>query len=165
MNFKCRPKTAAVLLIIFTVFFMPAIKAFALTSGEITKGFTCTCGCNMLVSACEGSMQCTPAKEITDQVAQMIETGQSKEEIIQYFVNTKGEKILAAPTKKGFNLTAWILPFLAIILGAAGIYGFIDKCLACRQDTDDESKNSVKKQVYEGKYLARFEKELKDFKL
>jgi len=36
----------------------------------------------MIVSACEGSMECAPAKEITDQVAQMIERGQSKEEII-----------------------------------------------------------------------------------
>lgn len=165
MNFKCRPKTAAVLLISFTVFFMPAIKAFALTSGEITKGFTCTCGCSMVVSACEGSMECTPAKEITDQVAQMIEAGQSKEEIIQHFVNTKGEKILAAPTKKGFNLIAWILPFLAIILGAGGIYIFIDKCLISGKDAAAESENYIKKQVPEGKYLALFEKELKDFEL
>lgn len=165
MNATCRPKSAAVLLIIFTVLFIPAIKAFALTAGEITKGFTCTCGCNMLVSACEGSMECAPAKEITDQVAQMIETGQSKEEIIQYFVNTKGEQILAAPTKKGFNLTAWILPFLAIILGAGGIYLFIDKCLISGKDTDDESKDSDKKQVYEGKNLDLFKKELKDFEL
>ena len=95
----------------------------------------------------------------------MIETGQSKEDIIQYFVSTKGERILAAPTKKGFNLTAWILPFLAIILGAGGIYIFIDKCLAPRENTDDESENSDKKQVHEGKYLALFEKELKDFEL
>ncbi len=165
MKFKCRPKTAAVLLIIFTVFFMPAIKAFALTTGEITRGFTCTCGCNMLVSACEGSMECTPAKEITDQVTQMIDTGQSKEDIIQYFVSTKGESILAAPTKKGFNLTAWILPFLAIILGAGGIYIFIDKCLISGKDTAAESEYYNKKQVSEGKYLALFEKELKDFEL
>jgi cytochrome c-type biogenesis protein CcmH len=164
MNVTCRPNTSAILFLIITVLFIPATKAFALTAGEITKGFTCTCGCNMLVSACEGSMQCTPAKEITDQVAQMIEAGQSKEEIIQHFVNTKGEEILAAPTKKGFNLTAWILPFLAIILGAGGIYIFIDKCLISGKDTD-ESKDSDKKQVYEGKYLALFKKELKDFEL
>ncbi|MEE8553744.1 MAG: cytochrome c-type biogenesis protein CcmH [Desulfobacterales bacterium] len=165
MNLKYSPKTASIFVIIMALSLIPAVHVFALTAGEITQSLTCTCGCNMLVSACEGSMECTPAKEITDQVTQMIETGQSKEDIIQYFVSTKGERILAAPTKKGFNLTAWILPFLAIILGAGGIYIFIDKCLAPRENTDDESENSDKKQVHEGKYLALFEKELKDFEL
>ena len=165
MNLKYSPKTASIFVIIMALSLIPAAHVFALTAGEITQSLTCTCGCNMLVSACEGSMECTPAKEITDQVTQMIETGQSKEDIIQYFVSTKGERILAAPTKKGFNLTAWILPFLAIILGAGGIYIFIDKCLTPRENTDDESENSDKKQVHEGKYLALFEKELKDFEL
>ncbi len=165
MNWKYSPKTASIFVIIMALSLIPAAHVFALTVGEITQSLTCTCGCNMLVSACEGSMECTPAKEITDQVTQMIEKGQSKEEIVQYFVATKGEQILAAPTKKGFNLTAWILPFLAIILGAGGIYFFIDKCLASRENMGDESENSDKKQVHEGKYLALFEKELKDFEL
>ncbi|NIA31756.1 MAG: hypothetical protein GWP06_17835 [Actinobacteria bacterium] len=161
MKFKYRPKTSAVLIVIITVLFMPAVQAFALTAGEITKGLTCTCSCNMLVSACE----CGTAQKITTQVSQMIEKGLSKEEIIQSFVSTHGEKILAAPTKKGFNLTAWILPFLAIILGAGGIYIFIDKCLISRKDTSDESEYDNKKQVTKAKYLDLFEKELKDFEL
>ena len=161
MKFKYSPKTAAVLFVIITVLFMPAVQAFALTAGEITKGFTCPCGCNMLVSACV----CETAKKITAQVAQMIEKGQSKEEIIQSFVSTHGEKILAAPTKKGFNLTAWILPFLAIILGAGGIYIFIGKSLISRKDTSGESEYDNKKQEPEAKYLDLFEKELKDFEL
>ncbi len=165
MNFKCKPNTAAVLFIIITVLFMPAPQVFALTTGDITQGLTCTCGCNMLVSACEGSMECAPAKEITDQVAQMIEKGQSKEEIIQYFVSTKGERILAAPTKKGFNLTAWILPFLAILLGGGVIYIFLDKCLVSRKDTDRGSKYSGNKRVPEKKYLDLVEKELREFDL
>ncbi len=165
MNLQYRPKTSSIFFIIMALSLIPAAHVFALTAGEITQSLTCTCSGNMLVSACEGSMECTPAKEITDQVAQMIEAGQSKEEIIQYFVNTKGEKILAAPTKKGFNLTAWTLPFLAIILGAGGIYIFIDKCLISGKDTAGKSENYNKKQVSEGKYLALFEKELKDFEL
>ncbi len=163
MNLKYRPKTASIFFIIMAVSLMPAAHVFALTAGEIAQGLTCTCGCNMLVSACEGSMECAPAKEITDQVAQMIETGQSKEEIIQYFVSTKGERILAAPTKKGFNLTAWILPFLAIILGGVAIYIFLDKCLASRKDSARESEYSDKRQIPEKKYCDLFEKELKDF--
>lgn len=161
MKFKYGPKSAAVLFIIIAVLFIPAVQALALTAGEITRGFTCPCGCNMLVSACE----CDTAKKITARVAQMIEKGQSKEEIIQSFVNTHGEKILAAPTKKGFNLTAWILPFLAIILRAGGIYIFIDKCLISRKATSDKSEYDNKTQAVEAKYLDLVEKELKDFEL
>ena len=32
-------------------------------------------------------------------------------------MDTYGETLLAAPTKKGFNLTAWVTPFLAILVG------------------------------------------------
>jgi cytochrome c-type biogenesis protein CcmH len=165
MKLKCRSKTAAVLFVTVTVLFMPTVPAFALTSGEITQVLTCTCGCNLLVSACAVSMKCGQSREIIDQVSQMIEKGRSKENIIQYFVGTHGEKILAAPTKEGFNLTAWILPFLVIILGAGIIYVFIDKCLISRKDTSDESEYDNKKHVSESKYLDLFEKELKDFEL
>ena len=40
-------------------------------------------------------------------------------DILQDFVSQYGEKVLAAPTKSGFNLTAWILPFAALLI--AGI--------------------------------------------
>jgi len=30
-----------------------------------------------------------------------------------------GERILSAPTKQGFNLMAWVLPFVALALGGA----------------------------------------------
>jgi hypothetical protein len=47
-------------------------RGVALTVAEITKDLTCDCGCNMVVSACEGTMECSPARQITDQVAQLI---------------------------------------------------------------------------------------------
>ncbi len=137
--------------------------AYALTAGEITQGLTCTCGCNMLVSACEGSMECSVAKKINDKVEKMIAQGQSKEQIIQYFVATEGERILAAPTRKGFNLVAWILPFLAVLLGGGLVYIFLDKCLSSKKSNEDLSVPPDLTQLPEGKYLDRLEKELKDF--
>jgi cytochrome c-type biogenesis protein CcmH len=165
MNFKCKLRTSLIFIVIITVLFTTITPALALTAGEITQGLTCICGCNMVVSACEGSMECGPAKEITDQIIQMIEKGRSKENIIQYFVGTHGEKILAAPTKKGFNLTAWILPFIAIILGAGVIYIFIDKSLISRKDAADGLGDSGKKQTIDKSYLDLFERELKNFEL
>ena len=163
MNLRFGTRNLSILLIMFTFLLMTPLRVFALTATEITQGLTCTCGCNMIVSACEGSMECSVAKTITDKVEKMIVQGQSKEQIIQYFVNTEGEKILASPTKKGFNLTAWILPFLAVLLGAGLIYIFLNKCLVLRKDAADEPGPSDIKQLPEGKYLDRLKKELKDF--
>ena len=138
-------------------------QGIALTVAEITKDLTCSCGCNMVVSACEGTMECSPAKQITDQVAQLINKGQTKDEIIRYLVRTKGEQILAAPTKKGFNLTAWILPFLAIVIGGIGLFVFLSRCLSSGKIIADEPYFSGSDQGLEKKYSDQFEKELKAF--
>lgn len=165
MNLRSSTKIPSIFLIVLIVSLMSVPFAYALTAGEITQGLTCTCGCNMVVSACEGSMECTVAKKITDKVEKMIAQGQSKAQIIQYFVDTEGERILAAPTKKGFNLIAWILPFLAVLLGGGLVYIFLDKCLTSRKSASDEQGTSDIKQLPEGKYLDRFERELKNFEI
>ena len=140
-----------------------ASHAFALTVGEITKGFSCTCNCNMLVSACEGSMECSAAKQITNKVAQMVDEGQSKDAIMRYFVETNGERILAAPTKRGFNLTAWILPFLAILLGGGGLYVFLNRCMSSKKSAPAGHNFANGIQTPSQKHLDQFEKELNAF--
>lgn len=165
MNLRSRKKIPSIFLIALTLSLTVVPFADALTAGEITQGLTCTCGCNMLVSACEGSMECSVAKKITDRVEKMIAQGQSKEQIIQYFVHTEGERILAAPTRKGFNLVAWILPFLAVLLGGGLVYIFLDKCLSSGKSAEDAPAASDIKQMSDKKYLDRLEKELKDFEI
>lgn len=143
--------------------FIPAVPAFSVTAGVITQGFTCTCGCNMVVSACEGSMECTLAKKITDQVSEMLDEGKSKEEIVRYFVNTNGERILAAPTKEGFNLTAWVLPFFAMAFGGGLIYVFLERSLTSRKRLVETYRQSGDSSPIDKKYIDQFEKELSDF--
>ena len=89
--------------------------------GEIKKSLVCLCDCGMIVEACEGSMACQSAEKLTVEARGYIDQGLSKEAVLSKFVGNYGEHILAAPTKKGFNLTAWILPFAAIILAGLGI--------------------------------------------
>jgi cytochrome c-type biogenesis protein CcmH len=165
MNLRFRTRVPSIFLIVLILSLMVVPFAYALTAGEITQGLTCTCGCNMLVSACEGSMECDVAKKITNKVEKMIAQGQSKEQIIQYFVDTEGERILAAPTRKGFNLVAWILPFVAVLLGGGLVYIFLDKCISSRKDNTHIPGSSDIKQLSKGKYLDRLEKELKDFEI
>ena len=47
-----------------------------------------------------------------------MEAGLGKDAILQHFADTYGEKILSSPTTTGFNLTAWVVPFVMIALGS-----------------------------------------------
>jgi cytochrome c-type biogenesis protein CcmH len=153
-------KMYSILLIVgITSFVYGASLASAVTVGEIAQGLTCTCGCNMLVSACEGTMECGAAANIKDQIVAKLDTGQTKEEIIAFFVNRYGEQILAAPTKRGFNLTAWILPFVAVLFGIGAVYVLL-KSWASRTRPEGEAVTFKRE---DSAYLDRIEKELKTF--
>lgn len=147
--------TAALLLIAVL-----CTAAAAATVAEVTQALTCPCGCNMVVSACEGSMECTAAARITDQVTRMVHQGRSKEEIVSEFVRTHGERILAAPTKEGFNLTAWILPFGAILIAGVLVYVFLARCLAARAHTL-QTRTVAPPGQGDSEYWIRMEKELR----
>jgi cytochrome c-type biogenesis protein CcmH len=161
MKMKFKRAWTALIIKMFLAFW--ASSAMALTVSEITKDLTCTCGCNMVVNACGGTMDCEPARKISAEVVKMIDNGETKAEIINYFVQTEGEKILAAPTKKGFNLTAWILPFVAILFGGAGIYVFLNRCLSSRKDSTDAHESGRRETRVEKKYLDQFDRELQSF--
>lgn len=62
------------------------------------------------------------AVQMRQVIRQKLEAGESREQIIQYFVDRYGESILLEPPKRGFNLVAWRGPFLAVLAGAIGLF-------------------------------------------
>ncbi len=48
-----------------------------------------------------------------------IAAGATKNEIKDALVQEFGESVLASPSKRGFNLFAWVLPPVAVVAGAA----------------------------------------------
>jgi cytochrome c-type biogenesis protein CcmH len=52
-------------------------------------------------------------------IAELIAEGKSKEQIKETLVATYGTGVLAVPTKKGFDLVAWIVPLVALAAGLA----------------------------------------------
>lgn len=163
VNKVCK-KYSAVLLFAAVLILSP-IKAFSLTASEITESMTCICGCNMVVAACEGSMECGPAAQITSETVHLISEGKTKEEILQYFVDKNGEAILAAPTKQGFNFIAWVLPFLGLFVGIGGIYIFIDRALTSRliHEEDEEPIESYSEE--DRQYLEQIKDELDSYEM
>ena len=121
-------------------FFLPygaPTNVLAVTTQEVEEALTCQCGCGLTVHSCN-HLQCGFAIPAKKTISEFVAQGKGKEEITTYFVagdgefSGYGEKVLSAPTTSGFNLTAWITPFLAIIVGGV-LIGVISVRWARRQ--------------------------------
>jgi cytochrome c-type biogenesis protein CcmH len=53
--------------------------------------------------------------QLESEIKSMVETGQSRQQVIDHFVKTYGERILAIPVAQGFNFMVWIAPALIAI--------------------------------------------------
>ena len=96
----------------------PAGAAIASAGGldSVTEKIICECGCsNLTIKNCT----CGKADRVRADVAARLSRGQTPEEVLKAYVDEYGEQILAAPTAKGFNLVAWVLPFAAVLAGAS----------------------------------------------
>ena len=99
------------------------------------------------------------SSQMRDLVLKKLRQGETREEILQYFESRYGERIMAKPNKKGFNLILWFFPFVFVALAAIVIYFLIRRWSARAQVTPvthfDEDQLS--------EYKERLEKELKQF--
>jgi cytochrome c-type biogenesis protein CcmH len=83
---------------------------------EVGEGLTCQCGCGLTVANCNHP-SCAFAVPLRGEIAEMIKRGMSRLQIIQSFRQKYGEKVLSAPTTEGFNLLAWVMPYVAVGAG------------------------------------------------
>ena len=111
----------SIILALILAVFGPA--GFTLTQEDISNELVCQCGCGLVLENCNHS-DCGVGIPMRELINEKIAAGETKEQIVGYFVDKYGEIVLAAPPKKGFNLTVWVLPFASIIVGA-GIVVFL----------------------------------------
>jgi cytochrome c-type biogenesis protein CcmH len=90
------------------------------TLAAISQALTCQCGCGLTVANCNHPT-CSFSVPVREQIESMIGKGESGAHIIAFYRQKYGEKILSAPTTEGFNLVAWVMPFLVVVLGGAAI--------------------------------------------
>jgi len=115
-------------------------RGFPLSSTEIENNLMCDCGCGQLLGTCE----CERAEEMRAMIRGMLDKGKTKEEILSSFVSQYGESILSAPPKKGFNLVAYILPFVGLLVGVVVAVVFVRKwAFSGRKEASDEGDAEV----------------------
>ncbi len=88
----------------------------AVVAQETAESLTCQCGCGLTVANCNHP-NCSFSVPVKDQIDAMVGRGMGRAQIVAFFRNQYGEKILSAPTTHGFNLLAWITPFAALLIG------------------------------------------------
>lgn len=150
--------TKPLLLVLFV--FWATIGATPLPSQtELEEALTCQCGCGLTVHSCN-HLQCGFAVPRKNEIAQSLDAGKGREEILAAFVSSYGEKVLSAPTTTGFNLVAWITPFVVVVAGAV-LIGLMSMRWTKRESQEQTSEPNAPAVTDE--YRDRLQKELANF--
>jgi len=115
-----------------------SVGAAAVTTKEIEEALTCQCGCGLTVHSCN-HLQCGSGIPLKQEVLTLVSQGLGRDEILLRFRDKYGEKILSAPTVEGFNLTAWLVPFVMLAAGAAVVATTLVRWRATRETSPSEA--------------------------
>ncbi len=98
---------------------IPILSLFAVLSASDNKELIKDIEKSLMAPCCwSGTVDDHGHSQLEEEIAAFVNEGKTKQEILNYYVNTYGERILAVPVATGFNLFAWITP---ILIGLAGI--------------------------------------------
>lgn len=96
------------------------------------------------------------AEDMKRRIRELIVQGRSDEEIRAYFTTRYGEWILLTPPRRGFNLAAYVLPLLAVGIGAIGL------ALTARRWSRRGRRPTPAEPLPPSPALSRLERELKE---
>ncbi len=80
----------------------------------------CVCGCNQVLLECN-HVGCQYSDRMRGELAANLGRGDSDDLTLQAFVQKYGPTVLIAPTTTGFNRVAWVMPYLALVLGVTTV--------------------------------------------
>ncbi len=87
---------------------------------EIGHQLMCICSCNQILLECN-HVGCPDSDGMRNELMAAVTRGDSDSLVQQAFVQKYGPTVLAAPTTKGFDRTAWIFPLIAFFVGTAAV--------------------------------------------
>ena len=108
---------------------------------DLENALMCKCDdkCGKVLTNCT----CSTAAKTRKKFTKMLESGITVEQIIQQQVTEYGETVLSAPTKAGFNLTAWVVPFGALLVGGVGLRRLLNGWAASSKFDKELSGNQI----------------------
>jgi Uncharacterized protein involved in biosynthesis of c-type cytochromes len=150
----------SLLLLLLTVSFLSAAPKPKME--DVASKLSCFCGgCpHLVVSQCG----CSVADKIMADIQKKIDAGMSESEIINGYVAQYGATILSAPPKRGFDLTAWLLPFFAFFVGAGVLFTYLKRQRKEETTSPPESTPQDASREEDKQYRKQLERELEDRK-
>src|SRR6185437_14945527 len=116
----------------------------------------CVCGCNQMLLECN-HVGCTYSDKMRQELSAAVENEPNDDAILQSFVREYGTTVLAAPSARGFDRVAWIMPF-AVFFAATFGAGMVIRNWKHRQPLVATPVNAVSLEPY--REQARRETEL-----
>jgi cytochrome c-type biogenesis protein CcmH len=89
-------------------------------------------------------------------IKEKLAAGWSEQQILDYFVEQYGERVLAQPSTRGLNVFVWIIPPIALAAGAFFLWRTLKNMAQARQPPPAASAAPAPAD----EYAARLEKEL-----
>jgi cytochrome c-type biogenesis protein CcmH/NrfF len=134
---------ASALLFILSV----AFGAYAATEDvklfdSLQRDLMCLCGCSTTLKDCPHA-QCGYAIPTRKMIKSWISEGKGYDDIIALMIKERGEVSLAAPTKKGFNLVGYAMPFLALVVAGVGVTFTARRWAGKKQDKGLQAEDTV----------------------
>jgi cytochrome c-type biogenesis protein CcmH len=111
-----RRKSAGIVLLCLAVFALLGAGDPATRFNEIGHQMMCICGCNQILLECN-HVGCPASDGMRNELMASVERGDSDSLVEQGFVQKYGPTVLAAPTNKGFDRAAYVIPFAALFFG------------------------------------------------
>ena len=87
----------------------------------VAQGIDQSLMCPICPSETIDQSQTEIAEQMRRTVRERLAEGESRDEVLRFFVERYGEGILAAPPKSGFNLLAWLVPPAALLIGGGAL--------------------------------------------
>ncbi len=110
----------------------------------------------LLCPVCRGQTVAESNSDLANDFRVIIKTklqeGQSREEILNYFISRYGDSVLSSPPAKGIRLIIWILPVAVLLFGLISLIRF----LKIKSKIQERSIRSIEND----KYLNDVDKEL-----
>ncbi len=129
---------------------------------DLENALMCKCDdkCGKVLINCT----CSTSDKTRAKFTKMLDSGLTVEQIVKMQVDEHGETILSAPTKFGFNLTAWVTPFIALVAGGFGVRKVLSAWVSKKDGSDSAEAQEAEPEISE-KYSKRLKDELDGIEL
>jgi len=158
MNTRMIKGTLVILMALFLMAGVVSSASAGALLADLENALMCKCDdkCGKVLINCT----CATSDKTRAEFTKMLDSGLTVDQIIKMQVDKHGETILSAPTKNGFNLTAWVTPFVALLAGGFGISKIIEAWKRRGGSEDPESVTEDADTQIPGKYSNRIQEEL-----